>query len=263
MNLFTPSDMEKPAVSALAISFFIFLLVLGGILFGSLLRRTLPQHHLGKESQDVVRLGVGLVATMSALVLGLLIASAKSTYDSQTTQVKQITANLILLDNLLRQYGPETEPIRRGVREALPSFIDRIWEEKREHNRLERFEALSGSERVYSAIQRLSPKDDAQKLLQTRLIQIASDIAQTRMLLFVGAGESMPVPFLVILVFWLVIIFASFSLFSELNRTVVAMFGLFAFSASCGIFLILELSRPFTGIMMISSEPLRNALAPL
>jgi hypothetical protein len=259
----TSSDTEKAAVSALAISFLIFLLIFAGIVLGSTLRRALPQHHLGKEAQDVTRLGVGLIATMAALVLGLLIASAKSTYDSQSTQVKQITANIILLDNLLRQYGPEAEPIRRGIRETIPSFVDRMWEEKREYNRQERFEALSGSERVYSAIQRLSPKDDAQKLLQARLIQIASDIAQTRMLLFVGSGESMPTPFLVILIFWLVIIFASFSLFSELNTTVIAMFGLFAFSASCGIFLILELSRPFTGIMMISSEPLRNVLGPL
>lgn len=255
--------MEKPAVSALVISFLIFLLILGGIVLGSVLRRTLPQDHLAKESQDVIRLGVGLIATMAALVLGLLIASAKGTYDTQSTQVRQITANIILLDNMLRQYGPEAEPIRKGVRAALPALADRMWTEKRDNNRSEPFESLSGSERVYAAIQRLAPKDDVQKAFQARAIQIASDVAQTRMLLFVGSGDPMPIPFLVILVFWLIIIFASFSLFSELNRTVTGLLALFALSASCGIFLILELSRPFTGLMMISSEPLRNALAPL
>jgi hypothetical protein len=247
-------------VSALALSVLIFMLILGGVCLGAMLRRVLPENHLSKEAQDVVRLGVGLIATMSALVLGLLIASAKTTYDTQSTQVKQITANIILLDNLLRQYGPEAEPIRKEMREALPNFVDRMWTEKRQHSRQEHFEALSASERVYAAIQRLSPKDEVQKTLQARAAQIATDIAQTRMLLFVGSGESMPIPFLVILVFWMVLIFGSFSLFSELNRTVTTALSLFAFSASCGIFLILELSRPFSGLMMISSEPLRNAL---
>lgn len=250
-------------MSALAISFMIFVLILFGIAAGSTLRRMLPQHHLSKEAQDVVRLGAGLIATMSALVLGLLIASAKSTYDTQSTQVKQITANLILLDNLLRQYGPETEPIRKDLRTALPAFADKLWSERRDHNRQEHFEALAGTERIYSAMQGLSPKNDVQKALQTRLIQIANDIAQARMMLFVSSGDKIPIPFLTILIFWLTIIFASFTMFTDLNKTVSTYLALFAFAASCGIFLILELSHPFTGIMTISSEPLRNALAPL
>ncbi len=250
-------------MSALTLSFLIFVLIAGGIALGTVLRRALPQHHLSKEAQDVVRLGVGLIATMAALVLGLLIASAKNSYDAQLTQVRQITANIILLDNTLSQYGAEADPIRRNMREALPTFVDKMWVEKRGHSRQEHFEALSGSERIYAAIQKLSPQDNLQKLLQARAIQIAGDIAQTRMLLFVGSGESMPTPFLVILVFWLVIIFASFSLFSDLNWTVTGSLALFGLSASCAIFLILELSRPFSGIMMISSAPLRNALAPL
>ncbi len=109
----------------------------------------------------------------------------------------------------------------------------------------------------------LSPKNDVQKALQTRLIQIANDIAQARMLLFVSSGDKIPIPFLTILIFWLTIIFASFTMFTDLNKTVSTYLALFAFAASCGIFLILELSHPFTGIMTISSEPLRNALAPL
>ncbi|MET0276931.1 MAG: hypothetical protein ABW198_01250 [Pseudorhodoplanes sp.] len=249
-------------MSALTISLLIFLLIVGGILLGSALRSMLPQQHLGKDAQDVVRLGVGLIATMAALVLGLLIASAKSSYDAQATQVRQITANILLLDTLLAQYGAEAQPIRQGIRAGLPALADRMWAEKRE-NKTGNFETIAANERIFAAIQRLSSTDSLQKSLQSRATQVATDIAQTRMLLFVGTGESMPRPFLVILVFWLVIIFASFSLFSELNRTVTALLALFAFSASCGIFLILELSQPFSGLMMISSEPLRHALAPL
>src|SRR5262245_55059837 len=108
----------------------IFLLVLGGILVGTALRRILPNHHLSKETQDVVRLGAGLIATIAALVLGLLIGGAKGSFDVRNTQVKQLTANIILLDNLLAQYGPDAVPLRRQVRDAINPLIERLWHEK-------------------------------------------------------------------------------------------------------------------------------------
>ena len=249
-------------MSALALSLLIFALILCGIFIGALLRTTLPEQHLSKESQDVVRLGVGLIATMAALVLGLLIASAKTSFDTQTSQVKQITANIILLDNLLAQYGPEARPIRQHMRDAIGPFADKIWSEKQHRSRAP-FEANAASEQIYVAIQSLSPNSDLQKSLQARAAQVSTDLAQTRMLLFVGSGDLIPTPFLGILIFWLVIIFASFSLFSKLNATVIAFLSLFGLSASCAIFLILELSKPFDGLMRIASEPLRAALVPL
>src|ERR1700726_2516011 len=105
-------------MSPAVLSCVIFALILGGIALGALLRTALPQHHLSKDSQDVVRLGVGLIATIAALVLGLLIAAAKGSFDTQSGQVKQITADLILLDDLLFLYGPETQPIRVELRAA-------------------------------------------------------------------------------------------------------------------------------------------------
>jgi hypothetical protein len=125
------------------------------------------------------------------------------------------------------------------------------------------FEVNASAEQVYLAVQALSPQNDLQRSLQTRAAQISNDLAQTRFLLFAESGNVIPTPFLVILVLWLVIIFASFSLFSDLNGTVFTCLSLFALSASCAIFLILELSQPFSGLMMISSEPLRHAVAPL
>ena len=108
----------------------IFILTLGGIWLGTLLRRTLPKHHLNEHAKDVVRLGVGLIATMAALVLGLLIGAAKGSFDTQSTQLKQITADLILVDNILAQYGPEALPIRQHMRSAVSTFADRLWREK-------------------------------------------------------------------------------------------------------------------------------------
>jgi hypothetical protein len=217
-------------MSALALSCLIFLLTLGGIFLGTLLRRALPEHHLSKDSQDVVRLGVGLIGTIAALVLGLLIAEAR--------------------------------PIREQIRSTIEPFADQLWREK-ESGSTAPFEANAAAEKIYVAIQALSPQSDLQRSLQARAAQVSTDIAQTRLLLFVESDNLIPVPFLAILVFWLVIIFASFSLFSTLNVTVLTLLSLFALSASCAIFLILELSRPFTGLMMISNAPLRHALGSL
>jgi hypothetical protein len=247
-------------MSAFALSCLIFGLTLVGILVGSLLRGVLPKHHLSKDSQDVVRLAAGLIATIAALVLGLLIAAAKNSFDTQSAQVKQITADVILLDNLLAQYGPEARPIRIEMRAAIDPFVDRIWHHKAT---TQPFEADAKGERVYLDIQALSSRNDLQRALQSRAVQISTDLAQIRILLFVESGKLIPIPFLAILVFWLVILFATFSLFIRLNATVLVFLSVFALSASCAIFLILELSEPFAGIMSISSDPLRNALAPL
>ena len=249
-------------LSPLALSLLIFALTIGGIVLGILLRRALPKHHLSKDSQEVVRLGVGLVATIAALVLGLLIAAAKSSFDTQSGQVRQITADILLVDDLLSLYGPEAQPVRRELRNAMGPVVDHIWNEKKAKT-TRPFAADASAEKVYMDIQTLVPNTDLQRSIQARAIQAGTDATTTRLLLFTESGNLIPAPFLAILVFWLVIIFASFSLFSELNPTVFAFLVLFAFSASCAIFLILELSQPFGGLMAISSAPLREALAPL
>lgn len=236
--------------------------MLGGIYLGTLLRRTLPKHHLNEHAKDVVRLGVGLIAAIAALVLGLLIGAAKSSFDTQSTHVKQITANLILLDTILAQYGPEARPIRQHMRNAAGPFADRLWHEK-QVSTVGSFETKTAEELVYLEIQKLAPHDHLQRSLQSRAVQISNDLAQVRFLSFTETESQIPTPFLAILTVWLVIVFASYSLFSPLNTTLFTCLSLFAFSAACAIFLMLELSRPFTGLMMLSSAPLRNALGAL
>jgi hypothetical protein len=246
-------------MTALSLSSIIFVLTLSGIFLGTLLRRALPEHHLSDDTKDVVRLGVGLVATIAALVLGLLIAAAKGSFDTQTSQVRQITADLILLDNILTQYGPEARHVREQMRGTVGPFADQLWREK-EAGARRPFETDGSAEQVYLDIQKLSPHDDIQRSLQSRAVQISNDLAQLRFLLFVESENLIPEPFLAVLAFWLMIIFASFSLFSPLNVTMFTCLFLFALSSACAIFLILQLSRPFTGLMSISSAPLRNAL---
>jgi hypothetical protein len=224
----------------------------------------LPGHQLSTEDKDVVRLGTGLIGTIAALVLGLLIASAKSSYDTQSAQVRQMTANIIVLDNLLAQYGPETSVSRNLLRRGVVLLADRMWlENSSDSDKAAPFVASDASEMFYAKLHQLSPQNDAQRSLQARTIQISTDIAQTRLLLFAQAGNAIPMPFLVVLIFWLTIIFTSFGLFTRPKGIVVGSLLIFALSTAGAIYMILELGQPFAGLMEISSAPLRNALAPL
>ena len=224
----------------------------------------MPGHNLSDDTKDVVRLGTGLVGTIAALVLGLLIASAKGTYDTKVGQVRQITASIILLDQLLAQYGPEARASRDQLRRSIDPFVDRLWQENKSvPAKTTPFEATSTAEWTITRVLELSPQTDAQRSLKARIVQLTGDLAQTRLLLFTQADSSIPMPFLGVLALWLTILFASFTLFARPNTTVMVALLIFALSASAAIFLILELSQPFSGLMAISSEPLRHALAPL
>jgi hypothetical protein len=250
-------------VGSLFVSCFIFAVILTSIFAGMLLRKVLPEHHLSDESKDVVRLGTGLVATLGALVLGLLIASAKSSYDTQSGQIKQITANVILLDRLLAKYGPEARRIREDLRQGINPVVARIWGEQSSNASAAPFEASTIVESTILDIQALSPANDIQKALKSWAVAVCADLAKTRLLLFAQKGNPVPAPFLAVLVFWLVIIFLSFSLFAQINGTVFAFLAVVALSAAGALFLILELSHPFSGLIQVPSAPLVKALAPL
>jgi hypothetical protein len=239
----------------------VFACIFGGALLGMIIRARLPNEHLSPDTKDVVKLGVGLIATMSALVLGLLIASAKGSFDAQRSEVVQMSANVIFLDRVLAHYGPETKEVRGLLGRAVTTVIDRLW--PADGAGKGRLDTTSGVEDLYEKIQELSPKTDLQRTTQSQAIKIFTDIGQTRLLLFSQRGSSIPTPFLVILVFWLALIFASFSLFAPKNGTVIVTLLVCALSVAGAIFLILELDRPFGGFIQISSAPLRDALAQL
>jgi hypothetical protein len=238
--------------------------MLAGALFGVLLRKILPAEHLNEHSKDVIRLGCGLVATISALVLGLLITSAKNTYDTQRNEIRQMTANVILLDSQLKRYGPETRPARQSLRDAIEPAIDKIWGHRPEKSLTGMpFESSAVGEQVYTDIQELAPQTDTRRALRAQALQTANNITESRVMLFEQSDGATPFALLAVLSFWLTILFASFTLFSPLNPTGCVAVVIIALSASGAIFLILEMNTPFSGLMQISSAPVRNALAPL
>jgi hypothetical protein len=249
-------------MGSIAISLFVFACVFGGGLLGLFLRAALPERHLSADSKTTVTLGMGLVGTMAALVLGLLIASAASSFDTQRNELTELSAKVVLLDHLLGHYGPETKEARDLLRSAVSRMLDKVWPEgpsrpvKAEPN-------SAGGEILYEKILELSPKDDTQRTLKAQALNIALELGHTRWLMFEQQAVSISTPFLVVVVFWLTIIFISFGLFAPPNATVIATFFVCALSVSGAIFLILEMYSPFAGLIQISSTPLRNALSLL
>ena len=246
-------------MSAMSIGWIVLACVFGGTLLGMALRLILPEHHLSADSKDVIKLGMGLTAMMSALVLALLTNSAKGSYDAQRNEVTQLSANIILLDRVLAHYGPETKEARDLLRLSVAGMIDRIWAENRS-GRAELEPTTAAAESFFDKIQELTPQNEVQRSFQAQALKTSIDIGQARLLLFEQGGRSIPMPFLVLLIFWLTVIFLSFGLFAPPNATVIATLFLCALSVSGAIFLILELDRPFGGLIQISSAPLRNTL---
>ncbi len=252
-------------MSALTISCIIFACILGATVLGMLLRALLPEEHLSDQSKDVIRLGMGLIGTMTALVLGLLVASAKGSFDTQRNGLAQLSGNVIYLDRLLAHYGPEAKETRALLRSSVADMLQRTWPEENPQagQATEKGGTEGRYEGLYEKIQELAPKNDTQRALQAQALKAAFDMGQARWLLFAQQGSSIPTPFLVVLVLWVALLLVSFSLFAPRNATVLATLFVCALAISSAIFLILELDQPFSGMMHISSDPLRHALAQL
>jgi len=249
-------------MSPMAIGWIVFALVFGSALLAMFVHNALPEDHLSSDSKDVVKLGIALIATMSALVLSLLIASAKTAFDTRSNQLVEASADMIMLDRALARYGPETKEARSLLQRSVAATIDRFWPAEGA-KRIAIDPAASPVEALYDKIEELSPQSDLQRSMQSQAMTLAAELARTRLLLFEHLGASIPVPFLVVLVFWLCIIFASFGLFAPRNATVIAVLCVCALSVSGAIFLILELDRSFEGLLQVSDAPLRAALAQL
>ena len=248
-------------MSPLGIWSIVFVCLFAGGTLGMVLRDALPEHHLSVESKDAIKFGAALISTMAALVLGLLVASAKGSYDTQRNEVTELAARIAVLDRLLAHYGPESNNTRELLRQNVAITIDRLWPQERSgHVSLE---PSSKGEATYDAIQMLSPKTDAERSLQSQAENMMVSIGNTRYLMFEQSGGSISTPFLVVLVFWLTIIFLSYGLFAPRNATVVITMLLCALSVWAAIFLILELDQPFEGLIHISSQSMRNTLAQL
>jgi hypothetical protein len=241
------------------IALILFVVLVGAALLGRRVRGYLPEGHLSADSKDAVKLAMGLVATMTALVLGLLINSAKAGYDTKRSEVIQMAAKVAFLDRVLTLYGSEAAEARGELRAVVADAVQRMWpSERRQSAHLLPNEQMGDA--FYVATHRLSPRDDTQRALKTEAVTLMVDLGQLRLLLVAQSIPSISKPMLIILVSWLVVIFFGFSVVAPPNATTTLALVAAAFSVACAIFLILELDHPFAGVVRIPSDPMINVL---
>ena len=204
-----------------------------------------------------------MVATLAALVLGLLTASAKSALDDKESELKSVAANVVLLDRTLAQYGTETKEPRALLKNTLAQRINQIWPEEKAAVRLQAIEQGGGGEELQQKLLALSPQNDAQRWLQSTALSISRDIASARWSAIEQIATGIQWPFLVVVVFWLAVVFASFGLFAPRNASVRVALFVAAMSVAGAIYLILEMDQPYGGLIKLSSAPLRTAMDQL
>jgi len=251
-------------MNAMTIGGVVFAVVFGGAFLGMYLRSILPEHHLSADSKDIIRIAMAMIATLAALVVGLLIASAKSSFDCKDSELTRAATRYILLDRTLAQYGPETRASRDLLRQIVVMRFHQIWPEE-SAGKLEP-EAVTqgpGVEVIQRNILNLAPQNDAQQWLKAKALQLTSDIAEIRWTAVEEMGSSIQWPLLTILIFWFAAIFSSFGLFAPPNSSVIAALFVCALSVAGSVYLIVEMDQPYSGLIKLSSAPVVTALSEL
>jgi hypothetical protein len=245
-----------------AVSWIVFALIFSGSLVGMALRRALPVEHLGQDAKDTMRLAIGLVVTMTGLVLGMLVSSAKSYYDGQKNKVSEMSSEIILLNNCLETFGPDSEQIRFYARETVEAAIDRIW--PKEKSSLSQLKPKENDIFLDDQLQSLVPKNDMQASAKAQAVALLQSLRKSNWLMYLESEQaSIPMLLLVVVTSWLVIIFISFGIFAPPNPTVIGTLIICAMAVSGAILIILEMYSPFTGVLRISSAAVRDALNQL
>jgi len=237
----------------------ILISLLAALAIGQVVRRSLPQEHLEDDSRDVVKLGIGLVGTMAALVLGLVIAFAKSDFNDQSDGVARLVAKLMLLDQLIEHYGPEGEAARVQLHDTIVKGAATLWVQ----DQVEKAGAHRPAPSLLDRILALEPASESERVLKARAVGVVSEIEEARVMLATRVKVAIPAPFVMLVAFWFVFLFGCFGLLAPGNRTVLGVLSIGAVSAAGAFFLILELDQPFDGLIRISREPFAKVLATL
>ena len=236
-----------------------FAAIFGGALIGLFIRRGLPGHHLSSETQSVVTVSVAVIGTLSALVLGLMISAANSSFSKRSDEVRELSLQVIRMERNLRRYGPEGDDARAKMRAWAAIKLEQL-APKKGQSPLSPQKGIETLESVQDALLAMTPKGERQKYLHTLCLTLSSTLIHERWSLEQHVGHSTPVPFLVLLIFWLAIVFASFGLFAPTNATTIVALFLCSVAVSGGIYLIEELDNPLSGLIRVPTESMRKAL---
>ncbi|HWO02996.1 MAG TPA: hypothetical protein VNS63_27395 [Blastocatellia bacterium] len=251
-------------MSSITTALIVFACLFSSIMFGFFLRGVMPQRHLDSDSKDIVKLATGLIATLSALVLGLLVSSAKDSFNQVSNELMRTAVKVVQLDRILAQYGPDAKEIRDLVKNGYSGASELMLSgDESQQAQLDTPTAVARIEGIQAKIRELSPQNDAQRELRAHALQISDELTGSRWLLILSLQGSVSTPLLVVLVFWLGLISTAWAVFSPRSLTVSVALVACALSVSGAIFLILELDRPLTGLIKVSGAPVRAALSHL
>jgi hypothetical protein len=234
----------------------------GGGLFGSFLRDRLPDHHFCDDSKDIIKMASGMIATLVALVIGLLVSSAKSSFDQANDGLTQAGAKLILLDRTLSRYGQEALPIRLRMKDSVKGVIARLWPSgTAPREGMDAIEKNSQFDELQDLIAQLSAKDEMHRSIRAQALQTCNELGQSRWLMIEKAQTALPTPFLVMLIFWLTVLFTSLGLLAPRNLTTITCLFVCALSMAGAILLMMEMNHPFEGVIQASPAPLLKAVS--
>jgi hypothetical protein len=247
-------------MKSILISSIVFVVVFGGALAGIGFQRVVPENQLGPEAKDVIRLATGLLVTMTALVLGMLVSTANSSYQDRKNELAEMGSNFVLVDGLLASYGPDAQAIRGELRGLAEIGLERIWPSQ--GSQASQLRPENNGHFFYDQLQLLAPKDDTQVAAKGAAISAAANLRHTYWLMFLRTEQSsLSFPLLAVVVSWLTFIFISFGLFAPPTRAVLVTMVACALAVSAAVFIIMAMYTPFSGVMKISSSPIRDALS--
>lgn len=249
-------------MSAIVVSSMVFVSIFGSGLLGMAVRRATPTDYLGSGEKEVARLVTGLMTTMAAIVLGMLVSSAKASYDARTNEVAEISSEVLTIDRMLSRYGGETTDIRVQLRLLVQTGVSRIWPA---HAPVEAdLKPREDGKLLVDELRLLAPKSDAQAQVKNQVLSLIVELQNTQWLLFLKSKQSaLPIPLLLVVVTWLALIYLSFGLFTPPSPTIVVTFVFGALAVSGAVLIILELYTPFRGVLRISSDPILEALGQM
>lgn len=236
----------------------------GAALGAMAVRRRFPSQHLEGDSKDVLKLVLGFITTLTAMVLSLLISSGYSAYQSQKAELQQLSVHIAQIDRALADFGPDTMGLRGRFRDMVAATIARVWPTSEEGPPLHAALSMQqDGEALFSGIANLVSKTEVQRLTQSRALELLERFGETRRILIAQSQGTLSWPLLFLLMSWITLLFFGFGLFTGYNTTVGAALFVGSFSVAGAIFLIVELNQPYGGWMQISSAPLRAALAQM
>jgi hypothetical protein len=256
----------------------LLLILLGGSALGVFVRRFLSERHRSPETNDLIRLVVTMLVTFAALVLGLLTSSVKASFDAVDTDLRGVAIQLIQLDRSLRIYGSETLPARNLLRSYTAAKIAATWANEpappgdyypKNPPRSSSGEEIENTDlgqlltELETDLRDLHPLDPMHRQLSLTILNQFELLMRMRWKVIEESHKSISIPFYGVLTFWLVIVFASFGLSAPRNLLSYVTIMLGALSIASVIFVMLDLDTPFSGLFMVSSQPMRDALAQL